>query len=74
MPTLRVEKVIERHTEYEIEVMVSYEKDEHRVGVIVSKPITRPKVVAAIQEVLNNAPSTGSPLLSCYWEGFVVEL
>ena len=74
MPILRLVKLVERHTEYELEVLVQHPKDVHRVGAVIPKPLTMAKVQAALLEVLNNSPDTGSPLISSRWEGFEVVL
>jgi hypothetical protein len=74
MPRLIVERVVERHTEYEIEVLVKHQHDTHRIGAVIQKPITLAKVQAAIVEVINNMPPTGDSGIASYWEGYTVEI
>lgn len=69
-PQVEISRVIDRATEYDVELLISYKRYNHRMGFTLEKPATKAKLDAAIAEVLANVPTGENVnLLTCRWEG-----
>ena len=74
-PQVEISRIVDKVTEYDVELLVSYKRYNHRIGFTLKKPTTKAKLDAAIAEALVNVPTGQNvALLTCRWEGVEFEI
>lgn len=66
--TLRIEKVLDRGTDYRIEAIAEHKKTYHRIEVVAGKPLNPQRVYADLVALVEQAAADGDECFSHHWE------